>query len=149
MCLVDELRVLPICGDSKPRPTMLIIDRCRLIAEALVVRRAVLAIKFFYERLFFYERAPMDSIQTAEPTFAESRLGSNDAEFHLVDTMEIQSLWSDTDRFSGVELRAIPRSARPRSCDRQMGGSPQACANHPRGWNTNVSHQRKLHSYQS
>jgi len=89
----------------------------------------------------------MDSIRL--PTnIAEVVLAATDAS-SIVDTMEIQSLWSGYGSIFRVELSGDTTERRPRSVIVKWVAPPTAkSANHPRGWNTNVSHQRKLHSYQ-
>lgn len=60
----------------------------------------------------------------------------------LLDIEEIQSLWSGYGQILRVTLEGSPHSSVV-----LKHISPPTSANHPRGWNSDRSHQRKLHSY--
>ncbi len=76
------------------------------------------------------------------PSFRESLLTTlNATEFEERETL--QELWSGYGRIVRVLVDGSPIIIK-QICTAQSSGSPA----HPRGWNTNRSHQRKLHSYQ-
>lgn len=67
----------------------------------------------------------------------------------IVRATEIQSLWSGYGSILRVELATAASGRTPRSVIVKWVAPPNSQTDdHPRGWNTNCSHRRKIRSYQ-